>query len=300
MTAQERPVRSHTTSVNGVRVHYLIAGDGEPVVLLHGWPQTSHEWTPIIPTLADTYTVIAPDLRGLGHSGKPQSGYDMNTVAGDIAALIDQLGFQTLRVVGHDWGAAAAYSLTAQNRELVTHLAVMEMVLPGFGIMEQAMTPAPAGNYLWHMGFQSVPDIPEMLITGREEQYLRHIFSHYAYDPDAISRADIQRYVDSVTEVGSLRAGLGYYRDFWTTAEQNREHARQKLTIPVMALAGAACLGELTAKCFAEVAEQVEGGVIEQCGHWVAAEQPAFLIDRLTSFLASESHPSRRLTGPTP
>lgn len=287
MAIEQTNARHHSTSVNGVRLHYIRAGEGKhPVLLLHGWPQTSHEWEArIIPELAKKFTVIAPDLRGLGYSGKPYTGYDMNSVASDLEALVTQLGFDRVSVVAHDWGAAAGYALAAQHRDLVTQLAVMEMVLPGFGIMESAMIPAPEGAFLWHMGFQSLPDIPELLITGREELYLRHLFSHYAYDPTAVSIQDIQEYIRSVTELGALRAALGYYREFWTTAEQNRKHAQEKLTIPVLALGGDASLGGLTAQCFEMVATNVQGRVIPQCGHWVAAEQPDYLLAQLHEFL---------------
>lgn len=289
MSAEPAKMTHHTLSVDGVRTHYLSAGDGpEAVLLLHGWPQTSHEWVAhVIPELAKTFTVVAPDLRGLGHSGKPQTGYDMDSVAADLAGLITLLGLDDVSVVAHDWGAAAGYALAAGHRSLVSRLVAMEMVLPGFGIMEAAMVPAPLGGFLWHMGFQSVPDIPELLIIGREELYLRHLFSHYAYDPTAVSVADVQEYVRSVTEVGALRAALGYYREFWTTAEQNRRHAEEPLTIPVLAMGGDSSLGALTQQSFERVASSVDGRVVPRCGHWVAAERPDYLLDQLAQFLPS-------------
>jgi pimeloyl-ACP methyl ester carboxylesterase len=277
----------HTANVGDVKLHYVRAGKGDPVVLLHGWPQTWYAWREAIEVLAKDYTVIAPDLRGLGASSRPASGYDTNTVANDVHELVKQLGLGPVRLAGHDWGAATAYSYAAQFRDDVTHLAIFEMVLPGFGLMEGAMTPQPGGNFLWHMAWQSVPDIPFTLINGREDEYLRWFFEFYAYDPSAVSREEADVYVRAMTHVGALRAGLGYYQDFFTSAAQNEEHAKKKLTIPVIAWGGEACLAGFTLQCLELAAENVTGGVIERSGHWVAEERGDFMIEQITTFFKS-------------
>lgn len=276
----------HTVTVGDVRLHYVRAGEGEPLVLLHGWPQTWASWRRVIPALAEEYTVIVPDLRGLGASSKPETGYDTDTVAADIRGLVDSLGFGEIYLAGHDWGAATAYSYAAQYRDAVKKLAVFEMVLPGFGIMEGAMTPQPGGNFLWHMAFQGVPDIPQALIQGREDVYLRWFFEHYAYDPSAITDEDADIYVRAITHVGGLRAGLAYYRSYFETAAQNAEHAKTPLSIPVSAWGGEACLGSFPLQCLELAGSDVRGGVIERCGHWVGEERPDFVAAHLFEFFA--------------
>jgi pimeloyl-ACP methyl ester carboxylesterase len=281
----ERGFEHHTASVKDVRLHYVRAGEGEPVFLLHGWPQTWYSWRHVIPVLAERYTVIAPDLRGLGASSKPDGGYDTDNVADDIHELAASLGFDRILLAGHDWGAATAYSYAAQFGGEVRRLAFFEMVLPGFGIMEQAMAPQPDGNFLWHMGWQSVPEIPFALIEGREDLYLRWFFKHYAYDPEAVTDADAAVYVRAMTEVGALRSGLEYYKSFFTSAAQNEAHRERPLEIPVAAWGGEACLGPLSKQCM-ELASagEVGGGVIERCGHWIGEERPDFVAAELLEF----------------
>jgi len=278
----------HTATVKDVRLHYVRAGAGDPVVLLHGWPQTWWEWRHVIPQLAQTNTVIVPDLRGLGASSKPDSGYDTDNVADDVHELVRSLGFGSIHLAGHDWGAGTAYSYAAQFRDEVKRLAIFEMVLPGFGIMEGAMAPQPGGNFLWHMGWQSVPDIPFALLQGREELYLRWFFQNYAYDPSAVTDEDIAVYVGAMTHVGALRAGLEYYKSFFDSAAQNEKHRERSLEIPVLAWGGEACLGPLTKQCMEMAASDVSGGVIERCGHWIGEERPEFVAAQLTEFFGAE------------
>jgi pimeloyl-ACP methyl ester carboxylesterase len=267
----------HTAQLNGTRLHYVTAGDGPPVMLLHGWPETWYEWRHVIDLLAGEYQVVAPDLRGFGYSGKPASGYDAATIAADLAALGDHLGLRDVTVLGHDWGAVFAYVYAAKTPQQVRALGIVEMALPGVGVMEQAMAPAPGGNFLWHMGFQSVPDLPELLIAGKEKPYLRWFFEHFAYDPGAITAADLDVYVDAISQVGALRAGLAVYQDFFTTADQVAALAKTPLEIPVRAYGGEACLGPLTLASVQAVAPAAQGGVIERCGHWAAEERPDFV-----------------------
>ncbi|BEP14863.1 alpha/beta fold hydrolase [Acidothermaceae bacterium B102] len=269
----------HTAVLNGIKQHWVQAGSGPAVLLLHGWPQTSYEWRKVMDLLSDDYTVIAPDIRGQGFTAKPASGYDARTISEDLAALVDHLGLSSVTVIGHDWGAVFGYVYAATHRDTVTSLGIVEMALPGVGMMEGAMVPVPQGNFLWHMGFQSVPDLPELLIAGKERPYLQWFFEHFAYDPTAIGPDDLDVYVAAMTQVGSLRAGLAIYQDFFTSAEQVAELAKTPLEIPVRAFGGASCLGPLTLMSVQAVAPQAEGGVIERCGHWANEERPEFVAD---------------------
>jgi len=158
----------HTASVNGIQLHYVIGGHGDPVVLLHGWPETWYAWHKVMPALAKNYTVIAPDLRGLGDSSKPLTGYDGKTVAEDIHQLVGKLGFKTIFLVGHDIGSFVVYPYTAAHSTEVKRLVVMEIPPPGF-------FPSPSmngGPLLWWVIFHQTPDVPEALVQGKEMIYL--------------------------------------------------------------------------------------------------------------------------------
>jgi pimeloyl-ACP methyl ester carboxylesterase len=143
------------------------------------------------------------------------------------------------------------------------------------------MSPVPDGNFLWHMGFQSVPDLPALLIQGKERSYLQWFFQHFAYDPSAIGAADLDEYVAAITQVGALRAGLAVYQDFFATAEQVSTQAKRPLTIPVRAFGGQASLGDLTLASVRAVAPDAKGGIIDRCGHWAPEERPDFVADMI-------------------
>src|SRR5438093_5517366 len=177
----------HTASVNGIQLYYVIGGHGDPVVLLHGWPETWYEWHLVMPALAKNYTVIVPDLRGLGDSSKPPTGYDRKTTAEDIHQLVGKLGFKTIFLVGHDIGTQVAYSYAAAHPTEVKRLAVMELTIPGF-------TP-PGRPPLWWAIFHQTPDVPEALVQGKEMMYLPWFYHGLAYNPAAIKQADINEYV---------------------------------------------------------------------------------------------------------
>jgi pimeloyl-ACP methyl ester carboxylesterase len=193
-------------SVNGIKLHYVIGGHGPPVVLLHGWPETWYAWHTIMPALAKNYTVIAPDLRGLGDSSKPATGYDGKTAAEDIHQLVTKLGYKTILLVGHDIGTQVAYSYAAAHPTEVKKLAVMELTIPGF---------APPGRpSIWWGIFHQVPDVPEALVQGKEMMYLSWFYRGLTYNPAAITQADINEYVSHYSAPGGLRAGFEYYRAF--------------------------------------------------------------------------------------
>jgi pimeloyl-ACP methyl ester carboxylesterase len=272
----------HTVQLEDVRLHYVIGGAGDPVVLLHGWSETWYEWRRIVPALAEAYTVIAPDLRGLGDSSKPPAGFDKRTVAGDIHQLVRALGHERILLVGHDHGAAVAYAYAAAHREDVRRLAILEMALMGAG-GELGMDNSSGGG-LWHLSFQGAGEIAEALIRGRERMYLSWFYKNFLYDPTAISEADIDEYVRTYSAPGGL--GLEYYQAFMQDAADNRETAKHKLSIPVLAVGGDSCLGDLVEQSMRVLADDVRGVVLERCGHFVPEERPRELLDHLLPFLA--------------
>ncbi len=163
----------HYANLEGVRIHYVQMGQGSPVVLLHGWPQTWYEWRRVMPLLANKYALVAPDMRGLGDSSRPTSGYDKKTVANDIWTLMhDHLKHARFAVVGHDWGAPVAFRLAADHPNEVTHLAMLDVPVPG----DQPAGAAIGGGQRWWHLFHQVPDLPEALVYGRERLYLEFFY----------------------------------------------------------------------------------------------------------------------------
>ncbi len=284
----EAPITHHTVTVNDVRLHYVLAGRGEPVVLLHGWPQTWYEWRQIVPALAAKYTVIAPDMRGLGDSAKPATGYDKRTVADDIYKLVRHLGFERIFLIGHDWGGPVAYAYASAHPDDVRRLVILDVAIPAAGL-EQIPQASRRGG-LWHISFHGVRDLPEALIAGRERTYLTW-FYRTAYNPDAISEQAIDEYVRCYSAPGGLRAGFEYYRAIFDDIDHNKENAKRKLKMPVLALGGANGFGALTLHSMKSLAENVRGAVIERCGHWIPEERPDYLIDQLLPFFSEEQPP---------
>lgn len=275
--AQPEPTHG-SAYVNGVELHYVRAGEGPPLLLLHGWPQTWYEWREVIPPLAEEYTVIAPDLRGMGDSGKPRGGYDKRTVADDTRELVHELGFEEVTVVGHDWGMPTAYAYAARYREEVQALAVMEAMLPGVREDDKL-------GMLWHVRFHQVRDLPERLVSGNEETYLKWFYREGAYDPSAIDREALDEYVRSYSAPGGLRGGFEYYRAYEEDAEHNEEHTQKDLEIPVLALGGEASFRSMPVQDMEAVATDVDGEVVERAGHWIPEERPDYLVERLRGFL---------------
>jgi pimeloyl-ACP methyl ester carboxylesterase len=283
------PVEHHTDLVNGVRLHYVTAGEGVPVVLLHGWPQTWYEWRRIIPALAARYSVVAPDLRGLGDSSRPATGYDKRTVAEDVYLLLQKLDLGRVFLVGHDWGGPVAYALAAAHPERVRRLVLLDTMIP---LAESAGSVAsvPGVLPLWHIAFHGVRDLPEALVTGRERIYLSWFFRELAYDPSAITSEDVEEYVRCYSAPGALRAGFEYYRAADQDAVHNRENAHTKLKMPVLALGGRrGGFGPLVKISAESVAEDVRGEALDRCGHWIPEERPEILVNQLLRFFGEES-----------
>jgi len=279
MADDDATLTHQVASANGVRLHFVTAGRGDPVVLLHGWPQTWHEWHRVIDALAGDYAVIAPDLRGLGDSEKAAAGYDAVTLAEDVYQLLRGLGALPAHVVGHDLGGPVAYALAATHPNSARTLALIECPLPGVG---DPLTAIPAtGEPIWHFAFHSARDIPEALVAGRERMYLTYFFKHFAYDPSAITERDIDEYVRCYSAPGALRAGFEQYRAMPKTAVAFAELAKRPLTIPVLALGGEASLGDVVLTTARRVAGDVRGGTVPRAGHWVADERPDDLVERL-------------------
>jgi len=276
-----RTFTHHTATVNNVRLHYVMGGRGEPVVLLHGFAETWYMWRHVMPELAKRYTVIVPDLRGAGDSDKPASGYDKRTLAEDIHQLVTQLGHQRIFLVGHDIGLMVAYAYAAAHPAEVRRLVLLDAPIPGTRVFEEIER----SPMVWHFAFHNVRDLPEALVAGRERIYLTEGFYRaLSYNPAAFTEADVDEYVRCYSAPGGMRGGFEYFRAFKEDARQNKEYFKNKLPMPVLALGGAQSLGPTMVAMANEVAANVRGGVIERCGHWVADERSEYLTEQLLAF----------------
>lgn len=276
-------VTHHYADLSEVRMHYVTAGAGEPVVLLHGWPQTWYEWRGIIDRLAPHYRLIAPDLRGLGDTSRPAGGYDKKTIAADVWELVHrELKLDDFYLVGHDWGGPTAYSLAAHHPDAVKKLAIIDVTIPGDGGPDISQ-----GGKRWHHAFNRTPELPEALVTGREAVYLGWFYRTFAHRAEVMTDEVVAEFLRCYRDPESLAAGFRYYRAVPQDVADNAAMiARFKLPMPVLALGGAESWGRRmeVLESLQRVALDVRGGMIENCGHFVPEEQPDELAQRLMDF----------------
>lgn len=272
--------RSRFTTVNGVRLHYLMAGAGDPVVLLHGYAETSHMWLPLIAKLARTHTVIAPDLRGCGQSSAPASGYTKVEMARDIHALVQKLGHQSIRLAGHDIGLMVAYAYAAQYANEVDRIALMDAFLPGIGNWRDVWLM----RDLWHFHFYG--KTPLALVHGRERIYLEHFWNDFAADArHSVPERDRRLYAKGYARPGHMRAGFEYFRAFEQDAKDFARLAKKPLRMPMLVLTGEKASGEGLIQQARLVAKNVEGVIVRKSGHWLMEEAPGQVIPKLVAFL---------------
>jgi haloacetate dehalogenase len=282
----EITIQKLTAHANGIRQHYLDVGAGPPVVLLHGFPETSFAWRHQIPVLAEQFRVIAPDLRGYGETEKPASGYDKRTMANDLVALLRHLGISRIALIGHDRGARVATRFAKDHPDLIDRLVVMDNVPTR--IVARSMNAQIARAY-WFFAFHLVPDLPEALIAGREDLWLRHFFSDWCFNPHTITGADFDHYLAAYRAPGAVRGAMADYRASAEDIAQDLADEDRKIACPVLSLWGAdfGAVGKLfdMASVWAEMASDLRAVPIEQCGHLPHEEQPAVVNRLLTEFL---------------
>lgn len=271
---------------DGVRIHYRQLGQGPGMILLHGYPQTGHMWRKVFPSLAEHFTVVAPDLRGYGDSDRPAAGYDKRSMAEDIAQLIPALGINPVVLVGHDRGARVAHRFALDHPSLLTHLILLD-IAPTYDIFERV--DQQRARRIWHWFFHLVPDLPEALTAGREEVYLRYLYRAWSLNPAGIEEEAIQEYLRCFRQPGAMRAAFEDYRAGATVdLEHDSGDRHRKVTVPTLVLWGEArpqdpdMLGVWKARC-----EHVEGWPISNCGHFIAEEQPAVVIDAIQKFVGT-------------
>jgi pimeloyl-ACP methyl ester carboxylesterase len=274
-------IDTRQAEVNDTTLAYLIAGSREPIVLLHGYAQTSHMWRPLIARLAQTHTVIAPDLRGFGQSAKPEGGYDKKTMAQDVRALAASLGLERVGIAGHDIGLMVAYAYAAQYPEEVDRIALMDAFLPGVGDWKTVWLL----RDLWHFHFYG--KTPLALVDGRERIYFEHFWNDFAADPaHSVSEEDRRFYTKAYAQPGAMKAGFEVFRAFEQDARDFAGFAQTKLTMPMLVLSGEKASGTFLIEQGRLVAENVEGLVIEGSGHWLIDEAPDKVIPQLVDFFS--------------
>jgi pimeloyl-ACP methyl ester carboxylesterase len=275
-----RAPQSRFANVNGVRLHYLIAGKGDPVVLLHGYAETSHMWRPLIAELASTHTVIVPDLRGAGQSSTPPGGYTKAAMAQDIHALARKLGYERIRIVGHDIGLMVAYAHAAQYPSEVDRIVLMDAFLPGVGKWRDVWLM----RDLWHFHFYG--KTPLALVHGRERIYFEHFWNDFAANPKhSVPERDRRIYAKAYARPGGMRSGFEYFRTFEQDAKEFAQFAQTPLPMPMLVLTGEKASGDFLIEQGRQVATNVEGVVVRGSGHWLMEEAPDQGIPKLVEFL---------------
>jgi pimeloyl-ACP methyl ester carboxylesterase len=278
--AADKTIASRTADVNGLKLHYMTAGHGMPLILLHGYAETSLMWKPIIPALAERFTVIAPDLPGIGDSEIPAHGLDMKSAAISIHELAKSLGVQKAEVVGHDIGLMVAYAYAAQFPTEVTKLVLMDAFLPGVAGWE----PVYNSPNIWHFRFNG--PTPEALVQGRERTYFAYFWNDLAADKNrSIPETDREAYIAAYSRPGRMHAGWAYFVSFLQAAEDFAQLSQTKLTMPVLSIGGEKSLGEALGQQTKLVATDVTVIVLKDTGHWILEEQPKETTEALENFL---------------
>jgi pimeloyl-ACP methyl ester carboxylesterase len=278
--ALDETIASRTAEIDGAKLYYMTAGHGTPLILLHGYAETSLMWKPIIPLLAARFTVIAPDLPGIGDSGIPVNGLDMKSAAIRIHDLAKSLGVQKAEVVGHDIGLMVAYAYAAQFPAEVTKLVLMDAFLPGVPGWE----PVYNNPNIWHFRFNGLT--PEALVQGRERTYFDYFWNDFAADKNhSIPEAARKAYAAAYARPGRMHAGWAYFVSFQQAAKDFAQLSQTKLTMPVLTIGGDKSLGEALGEQTKLVATNVTAVVLKDTGHWILEERPKETTEALNSFL---------------
>lgn len=264
---------------NGININVVIGGSGPPILLLHGWPETWWEWHYVMPLLAEHFSVLAMDLRGAGFSECPLDGYEKATMARDAHAVMLALGHERYAVCGHDIGGMIALAQAALHRQVVTHLAILDVPLPGWTGWEATIAK------LWYFGFHMNRDLPERLIQGREHDYVSAFMAERFYDHSTFDPAAIEIYAKAMALPGRIRGGMEWYRTLAADHVAALHYKKQPLEMPVLGLGGDRRFGPHMVPMLKEFAGNVTGGSIARCSHFVADERPDEVAAALIEFL---------------
>lgn len=286
-----RTFRREMIDVDGVRLNVVRGGEGSPLLLIGGWPQTWHAWRRVIPPLAQTNTVIVAEARGFGESSKPPGPYDMATVAREMVGLMDALGHRgTFALAGHDIGAWIVHAMAADFPERIARLALLDGAIPGVSPSPSALAPQAVNNRVWHFGFNRLgAELNEALVRGREEIFFAWQFHNKAGRPDAIPPADVAAYIEAYKDPETLRAGFDYYRAIETNMAQNAKRIATPLRMPILIVAGEKGVGQAMVDGLCGIGPDLSGRVLPGIGHYVLDEAPSEVARELAGFLAGHA-----------
>ncbi|GAA4610711.1 alpha/beta hydrolase [Actinoallomurus liliacearum] len=286
---------SDHADVNGIRLHYVAGGRGEPLVLLGGWPQTWWEFHKIMPPLAERFRVIAVDLRGMGGSDRPAGGYDKKTMAGDILGLVRHLGHETVHIAGHDIGGMVAYAFAANHPAHTRRIALLDIAHPDERFYAYSLLPKPGrqqvggdihagpGRFLWWFAFNQVPGLPERLLAGRSRHLIDWMCDYLIEDPRSIDEHDRNVYAHAYSTEDAIRAGNAWYRAFGQDIEDEKTYA--PVTAPILGLGGGEGGHRLLQAILADKGTDVQVVEVPDSGHYIPEEQPEAVVRHLTRFL---------------
>ena len=283
-SAQVRPFPAgfHTRRIatNGTTLHVRVGGTGPAVVLLHGYGETGDMWSELAAVLAPRYTVVVPDLRGMGLSARPSGGYDKKTQGHDVAGVLDALKIEQADLVTHDIGNMVGYAFAAEYPARVHRFILFDAPLPGVGPWDDIVR----SHALWHFSFWG-PDA-ERLVAGRERIYLDRFWNEFSADPKKFPEASRAHYARLYAQPGAMHAGFSQFQAFDQDAIDNKAFVAQgKLAMPVLAVGGEKSFGPMMATVMRFVASDVQEGIVPDSGHWVMEENPAAAISLVTGFL---------------
>jgi pimeloyl-ACP methyl ester carboxylesterase len=268
-----------------LRQHVVIGGEGPPLLLVHGWPQTWYAWRLVMPELAKDFQVVAVDQRGTGLSGKPPGGYDTASLAADLAALMDALGHRRFAMAGHDTGMWIGYALAADYPDRLDRLVVAETPLPGVSPSPPLFANAHLNDALWHFAFNRLADVNDQLVAGREDIYFGWQFASKA--AQQLPSYAVRHYIDTLAASReALHASFAIYRALDTTIAQNQQRRERRLSLPILAIGGAHSLADQVASTMRLAADDVQGLTIPGCGHHPSEETPEEMLVAMTTFFA--------------
>jgi pimeloyl-ACP methyl ester carboxylesterase len=276
------PSSFHATTINspeGAEIFVRSGGSGPVVVLLHGYAENSDSWAPLAADLMKDHTVVVPDLRGIGRSSKPETGYDKKTEAKDIRAVVTRLGYDRTSVVAHDIGNMVAYAYAAMYPDKVERLVVMDAPIPGIDPWKEILL----NPGVWHFNFHG-PDA-ERLVAGRERIYFDRIWNDFTGDPGQPDEATRNFFTATYAQPGGMRAGFAQFTAFSQDAKDNKLFEQTKLPMPVLAVGGEKSFGALQAVIMRHVATNVQEAVVSGSGHWLMEERPVETVALIRSFL---------------
>jgi len=273
--------KTQEISSNSVTIHTRVGGTGPAVVLLHGYGETGDMWVPLAVDLARDHTVIVPDLRGLGRSSRPTSGFDKKTQAGDLAGVLAALRIEQIDLVTHDIGNMVGFAFATQHPERVKRFVLIDAPLPGVGPWEEILR----NPLLWHFRFGG-PDMER--VAGRERIYLDRFWNEFSANPSRFSEAARDHYAKLYALPGAMHSGFAQFAAFDQDAIDNRAFlAKGKLAMPVLAVGGEKSFGTMMATVARFAASDVHEAVVPDSGHWIMEENPQATIQIVRGFLGA-------------